>query len=79
MYDQVYEATVHSNVAIKLDKAVWVIKDNQIVQSKDEIFGKQTQYYVTHPDYLVFVDEVGDNRSQQNDGNEACEGRIHCL
>ena len=69
MYDQVYEAMVRSNVAIKLDEAVWVNKDNNIVQSKEEAFSRQTQYYIMHPDHLVFVDEVGDNTSQQNDGN----------
>ena len=73
MYDQVYEAMVCSDVAIKLDDAVWLNKENNIVQSKEEAFGRQTQYYITHPDYLVFVDEVGDNTSQRNDGNAGGE------
>ena len=73
MYDQVCEAMVRSNVAIKLDDAVWLNKENNIVQSKEEAFGRQTQYYITHPDYLVFVDEVGDNTSQRNDGNAGGE------
>jgi thiol-disulfide isomerase/thioredoxin len=34
MYDQVYEAMVCSDVAIKLDDAVWLNKENHIVQSK---------------------------------------------
>jgi len=68
MYDQVYEAMVSSNVAIKLDDPVWLNKENKIVQCKEEAFGRQTQYYITHPEYIVFVDEVGDNTSQKNDG-----------
>jgi hypothetical protein len=38
------------------------------VQSK-EAFGRQTQYFIIHPDYLIFTDELGNNTSQQNDGN----------
>jgi hypothetical protein len=64
MYEQVYEAMVSSNVAIKLENPVWLDKENNIVQSKEEAFGRQTQYFITHPDYLIFVDEVGDNASQ---------------
>jgi hypothetical protein len=42
---------------------------NNIVQSKEEAFGRQKQYCITHPDNLVFVDKIGDNTSQRNDGN----------
>jgi hypothetical protein len=73
MYNQVYEAMVHSNVAIKLDEAVQVNKDNNILQSKGETFSSQTQYYILHLEYLVFIDEGGDNTSQQNDGNAGGE------
>jgi hypothetical protein len=73
MYDQVYEAMVGSNMAIKLDEAVRVNKDPNIVKSKEEAFGRQTQYYIMHPEYLVFMAEVGDNKRQQNDGNAGGE------
>jgi len=68
MYNQVYKAMVHSNVGFKLDNPVWLNKENKIVQCKEEAFGRQTQYYITHPEYIVFVDEVGDNTSQKIDG-----------
>jgi hypothetical protein len=64
---------LRSNVAIKLDDPVWLNKENKIVQCKEEAFGRQTPYYITHPEYLVFIDEVGDNTSQKNDGNAGGE------
>ena len=33
------------------------------------LFGRKTKYLLTHPEMLLFVDEVGDSMSQKNDGN----------
>ncbi len=38
-------------------------KVNNIVKSKEKAVGRQKQYYIVHPDYLVFLFEVGDNTS----------------
>ncbi len=56
-------------VAIKAPNPVWVSKEGMVVETKEEAWGRQTKYLLTRPDYVVFVDEVGDNPSQKNDGN----------
>jgi hypothetical protein len=55
-------------MVIKLNDPVLINKENNILQSKEEAFGRQIQYYIMHPYYLVFVDEVGGNTSKRNDG-----------
>jgi hypothetical protein len=57
MYEQVYDAMVSSNVAIKLENPVWLDNKNKMVQSKEKAFGRRTQYFIMHPDYLIFVNE----------------------
>jgi hypothetical protein len=69
MYADVYSRMVECGAALKLPDAVWVNKEGAIVQTKDEAWGRLTNYLLTHPDYVIFVDEVGDNTSQKNDGN----------
>jgi hypothetical protein len=69
MYEDVYSRMVECGAALKLPDAVWVNKEGAIVQTKDEAWGRQTNYLLTRPDYVIFVDEVGDNTSQKNDGN----------
>jgi hypothetical protein len=64
MYEQMYEAMVSSNMAIKMENPVWLDKENNIVQSKEDAYNRQTKYFTTHPDYLIFVHGVGDNTSQ---------------
>ncbi len=73
MYEQMYEAMVSSNMAIKMENPVWLDKENNIVQSKEDAYNRQTKYFTTHPDYLIFVHGVGDNTSQWNDGNAGGE------
>ncbi len=69
MYEDVYSRMVECGAALKLPDAVWVNKEGAIVQTKDEAWGRPTNYLLTRPDYVIFVDEVGDNTSQKNDGN----------
>ena len=69
MYVEMYEAMVQCRVAIKLDEEVMVDREGKVVQSEDLAFGRKTKYLLSHPDFLLFVDEVGDHTSQKNDGN----------
>ena len=43
-----------------------------VLEEKDA-WGLQTKYNLIHPDRLLFVDEVGSNTSQSEDGNVAGE------
>jgi hypothetical protein len=69
MYEGVYERLWEAGIAEKLDEAVWRDKYNNIVVTQAESYGRKTQYSLLHPEYLVLVDEVGENISQKGDGN----------
>ena len=69
MYNKVYSAMVRSGVALELPNEVWVTLDGRITENEDESTGKKTRYLLTHPELVFFVDEVGSNTSQKNDGN----------
>ena len=69
MYEIVYDAMAVTGIPIKLDDEVMVDINGNITTNQDEQFGRKTRYLLTRPEMLLFVDEVGDNTSQKNDGN----------
>ena len=69
MYAGVYAAMVSSRVAIELEEEVMVRLDGSITSNKEEQAGRKTKYLLTRPEFVLFVDEVGCNTSQKNDGN----------
>ncbi len=69
MYKEVYEEMVQCGVASKLDEAVWFSKAGDIVEDEKDAFGLKSQYFLLHANRVIFVDEVGNNTSQANDGN----------
>ena len=69
MYDNVYNSMVTAGVAVKLDDPAWFDKDGKEVATEDEAFGWQSQFKLTHPELVLFMDEVGNNMSQKEDGN----------
>jgi hypothetical protein len=69
MYDHVYAAMVKSKVAIELEEEVMLRLDGTITENEEESTGRKTKYILTHPELVLFVDEVGSNTSQQSDGN----------
>mmetsp|Transcript_8800 Transcript_8800/g.12807 ORF Transcript_8800/g.12807 Transcript_8800/m.12807 type:complete len:151 (+) Transcript_8800:1051-1503(+) len=73
MYDDVYRGMVKSRIAIELDNEVWVNKQGLIVESETESFGRKTKFLLTRSNYLIFVDETGDDTSQKHDGNQGRE------
>jgi len=69
MYEIVYDAMAATGIAIKLDDKVMVDINMNITINQDRQFGRKTKYLLTCPEMLLFIDEVGDNASQKNDGN----------
>jgi hypothetical protein len=69
MYEDVYERLWEAGISENLDEAVRRDKDSNIVVTQAEVYGRNTQYSLLHPEYLVMVDEVGENISQKGDGN----------
>ena len=69
MYDDVYAKMVDARVAIELPDDVWLDAEGKVVEKQEDAIGRKTKYIMTRPNYCVFVDEVGDNTSQKDDGN----------
>ena len=67
MYNEVYSNLVASRLAVKHDDAVWRNAAGDVVP-ENESLGCQSAYELIHPEWLVFVDEVGSNTSQTKDG-----------
>jgi hypothetical protein len=68
MYDEVYSHLVSTGLAIKHDKPVWRNEAGEVVSCEIDAFGMKSAYELIHPEWLVFVDEVGSNTSQSKDG-----------
>jgi hypothetical protein len=68
MYAGIYAAMVRSQVAIQLPEKVMVTLDGKITESSEENYGRETNFLLTRPEFVFFVDEVGCNTSQKSDG-----------
>jgi hypothetical protein len=75
MYDEVYDAMVVAGVAKKLDFPIWV-NCKGIETHELDAFGRMATHTLCHPDYVIFVDEVGCNTSQEGDGAHGGERKI---
>ena len=71
MYKAVYTVMVESRVAIILDKEVQVNRQWQVTINKDKAYGQKTRHLLTCPEMVLFVDNVGNNISQKNDGDKS--------
>ena len=69
MYAGIYAAMVRSQVAIQLPEKVMVRLDGRITESSEEKYGRETNFLLTRPEFVFFVDEVGCNTLQKADGN----------
>jgi hypothetical protein len=70
MYDGAYDEMVAVGVAKHLNEKVWMDKDGNIgVESKEMACGIKVDTVLTHLDYVLFVDKVGNNMKQKNDGH----------
>jgi hypothetical protein len=75
MYNEVYDAMVKAGVAEKLVEPMWVDETQQLT-NKENAFGRKATHLLLRPDYVVFVDEVGCNTSQEGDGARGGERKI---
>ena len=51
-----------------LDEFVWMNREGEIVMSEEEALGMNVTHRVNHPEYMLFVDEVGNNTNMKDDG-----------
>ena len=51
-----------------LDEPVWMNREGEIVMSAEEALGMKVTHRVKHPEYMLFVDEVGNNTNMKYDG-----------
>jgi len=60
------EAMEEAGIAVKLDDPVWLDKEGNETE-KDKVLSRQATHCLIHPDYVIFIDEVGCNTSQAGD------------
>ena len=58
-----------AGVLEKLQEPVWMNALGVIIESVDEAFGMKVTHNVKHPNYMLFVDEVGSNTNMKGNGN----------
>ncbi len=75
MYDEVCNATEQAGVEDKLEQPIWVDKDQQPTE-KDFSFGRKATHLLSRPDYVLFVNEVGSNVSQEVDSAHSGERKF---
>jgi hypothetical protein len=63
MYNKVYFHLVSTGLAVKHDKLVWGNEAGEDVSCERVAFGMKSAYKLIHPEWLVFIDEVGSNTS----------------
>lgn len=76
MYDLVYEATEIAKIAKKLPEAGWQNEKGEKVSNREEAVGEKVEYDLTHPDYILYVDEVGNNTCQKEDGSKGDQNML---
>ncbi len=62
---------------VSFSAAVYLNKQGEIVETKEESFGLPTKHIIHRPNKLVFVDEVGSNTSTTKDG-KVCGDKFLC-
>jgi hypothetical protein len=68
MYNVVSSQLVEVGLALRHPEPVWCNKDDNIVNEEHLAVGLKSAFKLIHPDWLIFVDEVGCNTSQTKDG-----------
>jgi hypothetical protein len=69
MYDEIYKDFCNGGIAVEHPEAMWRNEKGEVVELEEQAFGLKSSYELIHPDWLLFVDEVGSNTSQAKDGN----------
>jgi hypothetical protein len=68
IYDKIYSQLVEVGLAVQHPEPVWHDKDGNVVDEEHLAVGLKSRFELIHPDWLIFVDEVGCNTSQTKDG-----------
>jgi hypothetical protein len=68
MYNEVYSHLVEEGLAVKHPEPTWRDGNGDVVVEERLAFGLKSSFELIHPDWLIFVDEVGSNTSQTKDG-----------
>jgi hypothetical protein len=68
MYNKVYSHLVEVGLAVRHPEPVLRYGNGDVVVGEQLAFGKKSHFELIHPDWVVFVDEVGNNTSQTKDG-----------
>jgi hypothetical protein len=73
MYDLVYEQMVAAGVAKELapEDQYWVNAEGDRVENENNAVGLKVTIEITHPQWILFGDEVGTSLSQKDDGHVA--------
>jgi hypothetical protein len=70
MYDEKYKTMVWAGVAEEVPEAVFQDrKGNTVLEHNPTRYDRKTKFKLTHPERVIFVDEVGENTSQKQDGH----------
>ena len=71
MYELVYEEMIDAGIAQRLpeDEHYWVDESGEVVDAEDKAAGHKCTIKLTHPDWLLFGDEVGTDTAQDQDGH----------
>ena len=70
MYDLVYGAMHVSGVTEKLSHPEWQNEAGEKINGECEAPGEKVEYRIVHPNYILHVDEVGNNICQPNNGHK---------
>ena len=73
MYNLVYDQMKEARILEALDETVWINLEDEIVMSTEEVLGMKFTHQVKHPEYMLFVDEVGNNTNMKYDGKVGVE------
>ena len=71
MYDRVYSVMVDAKVATPLDESEYYFITRSRSQAKidEEAAGHHIKHRLSHPQYFLFGDEVGNDTNYMEDGN----------
>jgi hypothetical protein len=67
MYEGVYAAMVEAGIAVRSEEKVMYDEKGEITEDVSKMVGRPTNVILTHPEYLLFVDETGCNTNQKED------------
>ena len=71
MYELIYKQMVDAGIAQHLpeDEHYWVDKAGEVVDTSEQAAGNKCTIELTHPEWLLFGDEVGTDTAQDDDGH----------